>query len=105
MSSTLCLCDVICCNLKIRPIFGEMKKLAMKRHRSISSVRNLALNALCHYDARVGRGLKCPLAIITWDENFVPCSKTSRRNPFRVSSKLRIPLIKYISLRVKEIFI
>lgn len=56
-----------------------MKKHALKFPKSISSMMNSASNDLLNCDARDGRRWKCPLAIVTQDENFF-YSKTLRRN-------------------------
>lgn len=73
--------DVVLRDLKIRAIFSEIKKLVMKFHRSIPSVRNSALNSIRLYDARTDKERKRPLAILTPDNYFIPCFKTSWRNP------------------------
>lgn len=77
--------DVINCDLKIKSVFAEIKKLAMKFHGSTTAVRNPPLISIRHHDRRFERGLKRPIAIHSREGNFMPSFKTLRRNPSEVT--------------------
>ena len=59
--------------------FSEIKKLAIKFHRSIPNVRNPALNSIRLYDARIVRAKTRPRNILIRDNDFVPPVEKRRR--------------------------
>lgn len=88
--------DVIHRDIKIRPVLGEIRKLAIKFHRSISSVRNPDLNLISQYDASIIRR-KPPLAVLSLDNNFVPFSKTSKKKISGVTKRRIHMQVHYFS--------
>ena len=72
-------------DLKIRPLFTEIKIFALKFHRSVPNVRNPALNSIRRYDARVGRARKRPMNILYRDHDFVPPTVKRQRRPIGVT--------------------
>lgn len=69
--------------LKLHKFSG--KKIEVMSHRCIPYAMNAELNFIRQYNTRVGMGNKRARAILSLDDNFVSCSKISRRNPSGVT--------------------